>query len=98
MNLNWLFLTVLFVLVGCSSTKDPLYICNNGTQFSVRYTDEQTAEMVMTHKRIPLQQVPVASGSKYENLERDLSVWLKGHRAMITLGSDTIINCDQVAN
>lgn len=98
MNIKWLLFSIFFALVGCSSTTDPLYTCNNGTQFTVSHTEEQATEMVMAHKRILLQQVPAASGSKYENSERDLMLWLKGKRAMVTLGSDTILNCDQTSN
>ncbi|MFC1237338.1 MliC family protein [Vibrio sp. F74] len=98
MNVKWLFISIIMVLVGCSSTVEPFYVCNNGTQFTVLTIDENTAEIVMAHKRIALKQIPAASGSKYQNTERELLLWLKGTRAMLTLSSDTVVNCDQVMN
>jgi len=88
-------LVAFLVLSGCS-TKDPVtpwYICDNGSQFSFLQTGELSAEIQMSKKRIPLQQIPAASGSKYQSTDQALQVWLKGSDAMLTLGSEAFVNC-----
>ncbi|MDV7104777.1 MliC family protein [Vibrio sp. TH_r3] len=88
-------LVAFLLLSGCSAKKPetPLYLCDNGSQFSFSQTGELTAEMLMSKKRIPLQQIPAASGSKYKSTDQALQLWLKGSDAMLTLGSEAFVNC-----